>query len=228
MTGRRRRHPATGEHLGLLHHNNEDRVGAAADVVGGGLRRRTRSAPVLHERAYLRGASAQPLGEALDEDTTPPVLPDHEVIPVRLEQVGDHLVVDLEVGGPHEEMRLRPSALPDVPEDLLHGARDDAARIARICAAALHGVGLPGTRGPVCQDRRVVTLQRRHHRGAGGLPVDLGLRAALLVDVVEGKKVIGHHLRRAASAVTGVRLRDDLVEAHLRFPRDRHDVLPRG
>jgi hypothetical protein len=74
-----------------------------------------------------------------------------------------------------------------VAEDLLNGARDDAALVGRV--EALHRVRLARARLAVREDGRVVALERALDDGLGGGLVDLLLVAVLVVDVVEGEGV---------------------------------------
>lgn len=97
----------------------------------------------------------------------------HEVY-LRGEQVADGLVVKLAVRAPHENLSVsthvavgarirartccRPTVtagrnLPYVIEYLLERRRDDTGLV----GGALHGVGLACTRGPVAEDRAVVS-----------------------------------------------------------------------
>jgi len=133
---------------------------AAAGIICSSLCGRPGNSAMLHERVHLCWASAQPLGEPFNENATPPVFSDHKVCPIWLQQVGDHLIVDLKVGRADQESRLRTLAMLDVLEQFLNGPWNDAAGIADICSTTLHCVRLPGACGPVCQNCCIVALQR--------------------------------------------------------------------
>ena len=114
---------------------------------------------LLHETVYFVGTAHRPLGEPLDEDALLAVLAHLQTRPVDLQQVADHLVVDLQVRRAHHERGVLRRLLLDEAEDLLHRSRHDPAlRVARRVLEALHRVGLARARLPVRQYCRVVAF----------------------------------------------------------------------
>mmetsp|Transcript_18512 Transcript_18512/g.40740 ORF Transcript_18512/g.40740 Transcript_18512/m.40740 type:complete len:283 (-) Transcript_18512:177-1025(-) len=188
-----------------LHGEGEDRVGSRRLAVGrGGL-----DCPRVHARLEVPERLLRALHVRLDQvgdlhHALALVLEDAAlaVAAPLLQQVADHLVVDLEEGDLDLEAavlrrrrvvalaaaraarRLRGPGL-DALEDLRDGAEEDAALL--LLAAAEHRVGLAGAGRTVDEDRRAAALHHGlRHQWRTAPVVDLALRRAGSEDAVEG------------------------------------------
>ena len=123
--------------LPLLTDDREDGVGPRRHLAHAGGARGPHLRPHVHEAVDLLRRPHNPLAEPLHVHPLVPVLADHELRGgVGLDEVGDDLVVDLEVRRAHQEPRAGVAAVLDVVEDLLRRAGDDPA--VAVAREALH------------------------------------------------------------------------------------------
>ena len=104
----------------LFNDDDENGVRARAHIVhfggGGG----TAQGTLLHQAVNLVGASHSPLAETLDKDTLLFVLADLQRGSINLQQIRDHLIVDLQVTRTDHKGRVLRGLHLDEAEDLLH------------------------------------------------------------------------------------------------------------
>ncbi|KOO22595.1 hypothetical protein Ctob_003354 [Chrysochromulina tobinii] len=129
------------------------------------------------------------------------------------EQIADLLVVDLEVGGAHEELGILAATRRDEIEDLLEGTRDDASQLGRI-VDALHREGLAGAGLAVGEDGAVEAIDDGFDDARCRIHVNVLLSHALVVHLIERERLwrlVAADWRHYAGAVLGIHMDDALA-----------------
>lgn len=172
----------------LFNDDNEDGMRARTHIVHFGGGSGTAQSTLLHQTVDLVRAAHSPLTQTLNEDTLLFVLTDLERGPIDLQEIRDHLIVDLKVARTdHKGSVLRRLHL-DESKDLFHRpGHNTTLGVTRRVFEALHRVGLTGASLSIGKNGGIVALEDRPDSLFGCILIDPLLGRVLIVHMIKGE-----------------------------------------